>query len=165
MFISDIDEWNKLSVRFSERVDFEIGSPCFEWVASRCSSGYGTLTLKVLGRQKTMQAHRLAYLLYYGELPDDLSILHACDNRVCVNPAHLRPGTHSDNAIDRESKGRGVDNSGTNNGRALLDWDTVRLMRTDYDGGVRPIDIFKKFPMFKQRTIESVIYKTGWLEK
>lgn len=43
------------------------------------------------------RAHRVAYILTKGDIPDGLLILHSCGNRRCCNPAHLRQGTQSEN--------------------------------------------------------------------
>lgn len=75
---------------------------CHEWLAHRNSKGYGRLN--VAG--KNIMAHRFAWILKYGEIPDDKIICHRCDNPSCVNWRHLWIGTHADNIRDRDSKGR-----------------------------------------------------------
>ncbi len=164
MNLNDVDNLDKAVQSFVERVDFEIGLPCFEWVGHRHAGGYGQFNVRLTTGYKIMSAHRVAFLLYNDYLLDDLDILHSCDNRGCVNPLHLRQGDDSMNAIDRESRGRGVDNSGENNGRALMDWSIVRSIRADKSSGAKTRQIFSKYPQFKQRTIESVLYKTSWIE-
>jgi len=57
---------------------------------------------------KKILAHRAAWILSYGEIPDGLFVLHKCDNPKCCNPKHLFLGTQSDNAKDMWTKGRGV---------------------------------------------------------
>lgn len=52
-------------------------------------------------------AHRIAYLVANGaEPPAGMMVLHSCDNRLCINPSHLRAGTHQDNMNDMVSRGR-----------------------------------------------------------
>ncbi len=55
-----------------------------------------------------MYAHRMAYELYVGPIPDGMCVLHRCDNPGCVNPEHLWLGTQLENVIDRDKKNRHV---------------------------------------------------------
>jgi len=57
-------------------------------------------------KNKRMGAHRMSYIVFNGEIPKGKSIMHTCDNRSCVNPAHLIIGTRKDNTQDMVSKGR-----------------------------------------------------------
>jgi len=67
---------------------------CWEWTAYRGTGGYGEFALS--GRK--VAAHRIAYVATYGEIPAGMIIDHACRNRACVNPEHLRPVTYKQNA-------------------------------------------------------------------
>ncbi len=162
MKLGDVNNLEQTIRSFVDRVDFEIGAPCFEWAGHRHRLGYGQFNVHICGKNKAMQAHRAAYLFYYGELPDDLSILHSCDNRGCVNPFHLRSGNASDNAIDRESRGRGVDNTGENNGRAILNRVMVRAIRQERQSGARVVDLMRKYSMVRPRTIEAILGNKLW---
>lgn len=51
-------------------------------------------------------AHRLSYELHKGPIPDGLQILHSCDVKNCINPDHLRVGTHSENMAEAADRGR-----------------------------------------------------------
>jgi len=65
-------------------------------------SGYGL----VGWHGKVINAHRLSWILFKGEVTDGLHVLHHCDNRRCINPDHLFLGTHQDNMDDMTRKGR-----------------------------------------------------------
>lgn len=88
--------------RFWDRVR-KTSAGCWWWTGRPASNGYGQIT--VAHRHYT--AHRYAWLLTYGYLPKQM-LLHSCDNRLCVNPAHLRPGTGKENARDMVERGRSV---------------------------------------------------------
>lgn len=99
-----------LRERFEEKVDRdgpvpahapELG-PCWVWLGHVCvsaRSGYGLIKRGGVGSKNASpaQAHRVAYELYVGPVPDGLEPDHLCGNKACVNPAHLEPVTHSEN--------------------------------------------------------------------
>lgn len=66
---------------------------CWIWTASKDSSGYG----KIMFNKKIVSAHRMAYNLFFGEIPNKLEIDHLCRNRPCVNPNHMEVVTHKEN--------------------------------------------------------------------
>jgi len=56
-------------------------------------------------RGKTTKAHRVAFMAAHGHNGRPC-VLHSCDTRCCVNPAHLREGTQKENMADRTLRGR-----------------------------------------------------------
>ena len=71
---------------------------CWEWSGSRDHQVYGAVRLN--GRQR--RAHRVSWEEAIGPIPPGRIMCHRCDNPPCINPMHLYPGTHADNAADRD---------------------------------------------------------------
>lgn len=78
---------------------------CWEWQFGLNDAGYGSFECYFNG-VKIRRAHRMAWVLTHGEIPDGLWVLHSCDNRKCCNPKHLFLGTSDDNIQDKLNKGR-----------------------------------------------------------
>ena len=98
-----------LEVRFSSRVDvFDVRDPtaCALWRGPRLPSGYGTLS----DAEGTKHyAHRVAYELTHGPVPEGMVVRHRCPNgpdRSCCRPGHMVLGSYSDNAQDTVLDGR-----------------------------------------------------------
>lgn len=80
---------------------------CWEWQGGH-SHGYGS----VWWQGRSRHAHRVAWTLARGPVPDGMGVLHHCDNPPCCNPAHLYLGTDVENARDRVERGRAKGPSG-----------------------------------------------------
>jgi hypothetical protein len=84
--------------RFWEQVD-KTGEGCWLWLGCLHDFGYGMFSV----RQRRVYAHRFAYELLVGPIPDGLEIDHLCRNPRCVNPEHLEPVTHAENILRGEA--------------------------------------------------------------
>ena len=85
----------------SERSIPEPNSGCWLWLRCCDEDGYGTAKFN---RRQT-SAHRLSYTAFVCD-PADSCVLHKCDNRLCVNPAHLELGGKGLNNKQRAARGR-----------------------------------------------------------
>jgi hypothetical protein len=95
--------------RFWAHVNKHDPSGCWLWTASTVR-GYGQVTLpRENGKQRKTTAHRMAWELLRGPIPNGQFVLHVCDVPLCCNVAHLFLGTQQDNLNDARRKGRLVD--------------------------------------------------------
>ena len=134
---------------------------CWEWIRICNQHGYGQL--RVAGRM--VYAHRLAYQLAVGPIPDGLHVLHQCDNPRCINPAHLSIGTRSQNMKECSERGRAriprTVKLGEENGASkLLDVD-VRSIRRLLAQGHTQQSIATRFGV-TQRTISDIKLGKKW---
>lgn len=103
---------------------------CRVWTMKKSPKGYATLKHKGV----RIPAHRAAFELAHGSIPEGLVVCHRCDNPSCINPDHLFLGTHHDNIKDCISKGRRADFSGSSHGASKLDEAAVLAIRTNQSG-------------------------------
>ena len=115
-----------LSERFWAKVNRSSG--CWVWTGAKNRTGYG-----IIGHGPTLRAHRVAYELTFGPIPQGMYVLHSCDNPSCVNPAHLFLGRQADNLQDMKRKGRS--NRGERNPSAKLTSRLVSKIRQRYATG------------------------------
>jgi hypothetical protein len=87
---------------FWAKVDIKGLDECWPWKLSKSNEGYGRFSFG----DRCVRAHRFAYQVSHGEIPNGLRVLHTCDNPTCCNPTHLWIGTDNDNCQDKIAKGR-----------------------------------------------------------
>jgi hypothetical protein len=133
---------------------------CIEWGGARNPAGYG----RVAHKGKNALAHRVAYCAANGieiERIRGLMVLHSCDNPGCVNPSHLRLGTHRDNMKDKVKRGRCVPAKGSSNGRAKLTEKDIPIIRRLLAEGKPQREIAKDFGV-AQPQIKNIANGTRW---
>ena len=143
---------NKHVNRFEDK--FIRSSGCWEWQNSLNDDGYGKFHLH--GRKQL--AHRVSYKIYKGEIPEELCVLHSCDNPKCVNPSHLFTGSHQDNMKDMRGKGRG--NIGERHGLSVFNEKQIIEIRNLYPSlsYQKIADIYE----VNKTTIEDIVKRNTW---
>lgn len=114
---------------FWNNVDIKGKDECWVW------KGYAYTHKKyktdirgmVIFNGKTIQTHRISWILTYGYIPKGMSVCHRCDNTICANPNHLFLGTQHDNIQDCVKKGR------RNNGKKIIMIDDDDIIRLQLD--------------------------------
>lgn len=114
----------------------KVPGSCWEWIGGRSVQGYGKWTFA----DRTVVAHRFSWQIVNGPIPKGAMILHSCDNPPCVNPSHLRLGSHRENMEDRQKRGRTA-----RHGNPRLTWDKAEKIRALDAAGTGRASIAKRF--------------------
>ncbi len=99
---------------------------CLEWPRGR-RNGYGNAYDPV--KMRNRYAHQIAYELTFGSIPSGLDVLHKCDNRKCVNIAHLYVGTAKQNVADKIERSKWY-------GRMKFNSQTIERCKVLYSEGM-----------------------------
>lgn len=101
------------------------GNNCWIWQGAISYAGYG-----VYGKTPRFLAHRIIFALFNKIAIENMKgkvVMHSCDNPPCVNPMHLKLGTHLENRLDSVQKRR--HNFGERNGTAKLTEEQVKIIK------------------------------------
>jgi hypothetical protein len=136
-----------------------MATPCWVWTAYRDEKGYGRLMVD----GKIVRAHRVAWSLRNGPVPEGLHVLHECDYRACVNPQHLHPGTDQQNNDEKVARGRQshAGHPGEKNPSAKLSIEQVRDAFSRRDGGETQGAIAAHFGVSRS-AIQLVLARKTW---
>lgn len=133
------------------------GDACLVWPRGKNGDGYGALMINY----KNFKAHRLAYELTIGSIPNGLQVLHSCDNPPCFRPSHLFLGTNLDNVRDKHSKGRQRFARGIGCTQAKLTDEKVAFARDAHREGVTATALAIQFGVSRS-TVKLAIRGHTW---
>lgn len=142
---------------FWRKVAISLPTTCWLWMGAKKPKGYGNVSRN--GKWTT--AHRHAWSLRFGPIPDGMQVQHSCDTPSCCNPYHLMLGTVISNYVDMAKKGRSkVDHlnrlSGEKHPNSKLTSLQVHDIRLRYSAGrIKQADLAKEFCV-SQRTISLI---------
>lgn len=148
------------SIPHSERFWSKVNKTdsCWLWTAGRTIDGYGSIQESHTRRR--LRAHRVAYELAYGPIPDGQQVCHHCDTPLCVRPDHLFLGTFIENMQDKIAKGRTP--RGEAAGNALLTETQVREIRDRYvPRKVSTRMLAREFGV-SQKAISGIVLRRTW---
>lgn len=146
-----------LDDRLWERVDQSGGeNACWEFIGARHRFGYGKIGIAGEGPR---DAHRVAWEVTRGPIPNGMEVCHSCDNPPCCNPAHLFLGTRKENAHDAMRKGRTT--IGERNPMAKLTWKDVADIRARHASGETRKSIARHYGV-SPATISNIYKRITW---
>ncbi len=128
---------------------------CWLWTGSLIMGGYGSFGYD----KKYEYTHRLSYILFKGEIPRGLCVLHTCDNRGCVRPDHLFLGTLGDNVADMFNKERNI--RGEKHWSAKLNETQVIEIRNKYMNKITQKQLAQEYDIHRT-TIADIVSRRKW---
>lgn len=136
---------------------------CWLWQAGTLKFGYGMFSMPGHDGRPVL-AHRIAYMLTYGEIPEGLNVLHRCDVPPCVRPDHLFLGTQGDNVRDMYAKGRGGERglAGERHHAAILTEAGVRTIRAESPQTIADMERLGLRLGVSRHTIQNVVNGRTW---
>lgn len=145
-----------LSHPFWSKVDIKDRANCWQWLASIRGDGYGQYHFD----ERNQGAHRVAFQLAIGEIPNGLHVCHHCDNKECVNPDHLYLATNRQNLIDAGR--RGLLKQGESHPLHKLTVEDVKEIRLKYIPWVITMQMLADEYGVAINTIQQVVKRGNW---
>lgn len=141
---------------------------CWVWTGAVYVNGYGAFVTWENSKRRNWKAHRMAWILTNGPIPNGLRVCHHCDNPPCVRPTHLFLGTDADNLRDARNKGRRLPlrhrpgkARGERQHSAKLTAADVADIRRENHNGIRQVDLAVRFGV-SQGTISAAVRRQTW---
>jgi hypothetical protein len=153
-----IGGWDETASEKLQRRSQPAASGCIEWTGACDEDGYGKFTKKGWPDR----AHKAAYIVAHGDIPEGQIVRHTCDNPPCINPQHLVAGTFADNAADRVQRERFNRESNRFN-RVRLSMDLAREIRVKHSQGVSRCALAAEYGVGADQ-ISRVIHHNNWKE-
>ena len=164
-----------LTARFWSHVNIQEEDECWEWMRHKDNGGYGVFRICKDGKKMLYKAHRVSWMLRYGEIPEGdgyhgVCVSHHCNNPSCVNPKHLKLGTQKENIQDRVNQGRngclrGIPNpkvSGINAGlHKLTDSEVIEMREKWAVGNITQQQLADKYGVSNQ-TVSQIVNRKMW---
>lgn len=160
---SELAQHQKLFWRYVVK----LGRECWIWTGCVTApdspdNGYGVFyTPRGPNCRGRMRAHRAAWILTHGAIRGGMMVCHKCDNRLCVNPAHLFLGTHDDNMRDKAQKGHNVRFPGEKNPNSRLSTNDVMRIRKARAAGTSAKALGARFKVHSG-TIDAICARRIW---
>lgn len=126
---------------------------CWPWLGRTNEQGYGQMTVGSSRIPRTAKAHRVAYVVAFGEIPDGLSVDHTCYSASCQNPAHMRLLTVGENSRRQRHLNH---HRGERTPTAKLSEASVRLIRRAYTAGAPSRELACKYGVTSQTILAAV---------
>jgi Ni/Co efflux regulator RcnB len=144
--------------KFWSRVDIQGERECWLWRGEIDKSGYGRFGTRVNGAQIAL-AHVFSLTIATQEVANGRFAIHHCDTPACVNPLHLRWGTHEDNMRDMKTRGRST--VGEKCAAARLTEQQVRELFTRWKRGERVVALAAEYGV-RHQTVSHIIKGDTW---
>jgi hypothetical protein len=123
---------------------------CWQWKAMTDENGYGHVS-------PSKYAHRVAWLLWFGPIPEGINVCHRCDNPGCVRPDHLFLGTQADNVQDCIMKKRHV----PPRPKTILTASQIKQIRMSYLAGLTQLALSHQYGVDRS-TIGYIVRHKTW---